>query len=54
MDVVLVAVKKSLINDYTTVLEEAGLAPAVVDVDAFASAMSLRRTTIYRNTGTLR
>ncbi|NLI29830.1 MAG: type IV pilus assembly protein PilM [Nitrospiraceae bacterium] len=36
MDVVLVAVKKSLINDYTTVLEEAGLAPAVVDVDAFA------------------
>lgn len=36
MDVILVAVKKSLIGDYTAVLEEAGLAPAVVDVDAFA------------------
>lgn len=36
MDVILVAVKKSLINDYTSILEEAGLSPAVVDVDAFA------------------
>jgi len=36
MDVLLVAAKKDMINDYTTVVAEAGLAPAVVDVDAFA------------------
>lgn len=36
MDVLLVAAKKDMINDYTTVVTEAGLTPAVVDVDAFA------------------
>ena len=36
MDVLLVAAKKDMINDYTTVVSEAGLQPAVVDVDAFA------------------
>src|SRR3954467_3023674 len=36
MDVLLVAAKKDMINDYTTVVSEAGLLPAVVDVDAFA------------------
>ncbi|HKD42158.1 MAG TPA: type IV pilus assembly protein PilM [Myxococcaceae bacterium] len=36
MDVLLVAAKKDMINDYTTVVSEAGLVPAVVDVDAFA------------------
>lgn len=36
MDVILVAVKKSLINDYVSILEDAGLSPAVIDVDAFA------------------
>ncbi len=36
MDVLLVAAKKELINDYTTVIREAGLVPMVVDVDAFA------------------
>ncbi len=36
MDVLLVAAKKEMINDYTSVCAEAGLAPAVVDVDAFA------------------
>ncbi len=36
MDVLLVAAKKDMINDYTTVVAEAGLIPAVVDVDAFA------------------
>src|SRR5260370_11723442 len=36
MDVLLVAAKKDMINDYTTVVSEAGLYPAVVDVDAFA------------------
>ncbi len=36
MDVLLVAAKKDMINDYTTVVTEAGLAPVVVDVDAFA------------------
>ena len=36
MDVVLVAVKKDVINDYTNVIKEAGLNPVVVDVDSFA------------------
>ncbi|HSW64897.1 MAG TPA: type IV pilus assembly protein PilM [Dissulfurispiraceae bacterium] len=36
MDVILVAVKKSLINEYLAVIEEAGLSPAVVDADPFA------------------
>lgn len=36
MDVMLVAVKKDIINEYVTVTKEAGLAPVVVDVDAFA------------------
>ncbi len=36
MDVLLVAAKKDMINDYTTVVAEAGLSPSVVDVDAFA------------------
>ncbi|MCK5236655.1 MAG: type IV pilus assembly protein PilM [Deltaproteobacteria bacterium] len=36
MDVMLVAVKKDVINDYTNVIKEAGLTPVVVDVDSFA------------------
>jgi type IV pilus assembly protein PilM len=36
MDVLLVAAKKDMINDYTSVVAEAGLFPVVVDVDAFA------------------
>ena len=36
MDVLLVAAKKDMINDYTAVVSEAGLHPVVVDVDAFA------------------
>lgn len=36
MDVMLVAVKKDVISDYTNVLREAGLNPVVIDVDAFA------------------
>jgi type IV pilus assembly protein PilM len=36
MDVLLVAAKKDMINDYTSVVAEAGLLPVVVDVDAFA------------------
>ena len=36
IDVMLVAVKKDVINDYTNVLNEAGLNPVVVDVDNFA------------------
>jgi type IV pilus assembly protein PilM len=36
MDVLLVAAKKDMINDYTSVVAEAGLQPVVVDVDAFA------------------
>jgi type IV pilus assembly protein PilM len=36
MDVMLVAVKKSKVNEYIAVVEEAGLSPGVVDVDTFA------------------
>jgi type IV pilus assembly protein PilM len=36
MDVLLVAAKKDMINDYTSVCAEAGLTVTVVDVDAFA------------------
>ncbi len=36
MEVLLVAAKKDMINDYTAVCAEAGLAVSVVDVDAFA------------------
>jgi len=36
MDVLLVAAKKDMINDYTGVVREAGLEAVVVDVDAFA------------------
>jgi type IV pilus assembly protein PilM len=36
MDVLLVAVKKDKINDYTSVLTQAGKTPVVVDVDVFA------------------
>ena len=35
MDVLLVAAKKDVINDYTSVTLEAGLRPVVVDVDTF-------------------
>ena len=36
MDVILVAVKKDIINEYITVVKEAGLNPIVVDIDSFA------------------
>ncbi len=36
MDVILVAVKKDIINEYVAVVREAGLNPTIVDVDAFA------------------
>ena len=36
MDVLLVAAKKDKINDYTSVVSQAGRNPAVVDVDVFA------------------
>lgn len=36
MEVLLVAAKKDLINDYVAVFTECGLTPAVIDVDAFA------------------
>ena len=36
MDVLLVAVKKDKIDDYTSVLIQAGLNPVIVDLDAFA------------------
>lgn len=35
MDVVLVAAKKDMINDYTAACQDAGLKPIVVDVDVF-------------------
>ena len=36
MDVMLVAVKKSVMSDYVDVVQQAGLTPVVVDVDSFA------------------
>jgi type IV pilus assembly protein PilM len=36
MDVILVAAKKDVINDYVSVIMEAGLNPLIMDVDAFA------------------
>ncbi len=36
MDVMLVAVKKDIINEYVNVVKEAGLVPVAVDVNAFA------------------
>ncbi|MDH4227424.1 MAG: pilus assembly protein PilM [Deltaproteobacteria bacterium] len=36
MDVMLVAVKKDVINDYVNVIREAGLNPVIMDVDSFA------------------
>ena len=36
MDVILVAAKKDIINDYVSVIMEAGLNPVIVDVDAFS------------------
>lgn len=36
MDVLLVAVKKDIINDYLSIISTAGLSAVVVDVDAFA------------------
>ena len=36
MELIVVAVKKSKVNEYVAVVEAAGLTPAVVDVDSFA------------------
>lgn len=36
MDVILVAAKKDIINDYVSILMEAGLNPVIIDIDAFA------------------
>ncbi|MGB7949452.1 MAG: type IV pilus assembly protein PilM, partial [Candidatus Binatia bacterium] len=36
MEVLLVAVKKEIVNSFTDVIEAAGLAPAIIDVDYFA------------------
>ena len=36
MDLIVVAVKKSKVNDYVAVVEKAGLTPVIVDVDVFA------------------
>lgn len=36
IDVLIVAVKRDKINEYASVVKDAGLAPAVVDVDSFA------------------
>jgi type IV pilus assembly protein PilM len=38
MDVLLVAARKELVNEYRAIVQQAGLRPGVVDVDAFAVA----------------
>jgi type IV pilus assembly protein PilM len=40
MDVLLVAVKTDLVNDYISVVKDAGLSPAVVDIDSIAAGNS--------------
>jgi type IV pilus assembly protein PilM len=37
MDVLLVAVKSDLVNDYISVVKDAGLTPAIVDIDSIAA-----------------
>lgn len=37
MDVLLVAVKTDLVNDYVSVIKDAGLTPAIVDIDSIAA-----------------
>ncbi len=37
MDVLLVAVKSDLVNDYISVVRDAGLAPSIVDIDSIAA-----------------
>ncbi|MGE5752335.1 MAG: type IV pilus biogenesis protein PilM, partial [Deltaproteobacteria bacterium] len=37
MDVLLVAVKTDLVNDYISVVKDSGLSPAVVDIDSIAA-----------------
>ena len=36
MEVLLVAARKDLVNEYVSIIQEAGMSPAVVDVDCFA------------------
>jgi type IV pilus assembly protein PilM len=36
MDVVLVAAKKDIINDYVSIIMESGLNPVIIDIDSFA------------------
>jgi type IV pilus assembly protein PilM len=36
MEVLLVAARKELVNEYVSLIQEAGLAPSIIDVDAFA------------------
>ena len=36
MDVMLVAAKKDIVEDYVSLLHLTGLSPAILDVDAFA------------------
>jgi len=44
MDVILVAAKKSIVNDYMALLDQAGVTPFVLDVDAFALENALEMT----------
>ena len=38
MEVLLVAARKEMVNEYQSIIQQAGLKPAIVDVDAFAVA----------------
>src|SRR5438094_773920 len=51
MDVLLVAAKKDMINDYTSVVSEAGLLPVVVDFDP-ATAADSHIARLYLSGGT--
>src|SRR4030065_83440 len=41
MDVLLVAVKTDLVNDYISVIKDAGITPAIVDIDSIAAGNAL-------------
>jgi type IV pilus assembly protein PilM len=53
MEVLLVAVQKNVIDERTNILLEAGLKPAIIDLDVFALMNAARRTNDLSSMGTI-
>jgi type IV pilus assembly protein PilM len=53
MEVLLVAVQKNIIDERTNILLEAGLKPAIIDLDVFALMNAARRTNDLSSMGTI-